>query len=295
MGTYRHGIGQWVYERRSAVVAGAGAFVVTMLCAGGAVALMIEDRPRYEAGAVIQTVRIPAIVTADVVAGQEAPPASVDRLLGESRVRSVETIAAGEAVYTAAEQSAGASPDTLRRLRDALDEASHGVQEELPDGASQERREQHIRDLEAQRTSVLDAASAITQVRHVPAEELPAGTTTTTGPVMESSESPGGEPSEQPSQEPSREPSQQPGDETYDLPTDAPSGLPTDTPSEVPSDPSSDEPAGDPSQSPPPAPEDETGPPPPADDPDAGGLGGLFDKGEVTGDPTPSPSATPAG
>lgn len=274
-------VGEWVYGRRSAFVVGTGALVVTMLCVGGAVALMTEEQPRYEAGSVGRTALIPTIVTADLAVGEAVPPGSVDRLLAESRDRSVQTIEAGEVVYTAAERSAVASPAMLRQLRGALDEASRVVEHEPPDGASLTRRERHLEELETGRTSVLDAASVITQVRHVPAEDLPEGTTTVTDPVIEQPEEPEGGISQEPSEEPS---------EPLDVPTDAPSGEPSDEPSGDPSDRSTtpaptddpsedpgDEPSGDPTTGPSPEPTD--------DAPTDGGLQGLFGKGAATDDP----------
>ncbi|MBO0608351.1 hypothetical protein [Myceligenerans salitolerans] len=301
MGKYSENVGEWVYERRSAFVAGTGALVVTMLCAGGAVALMIDDQPRYEAGAAAETVLIPAIVTADTaVAESDVAPGSVDRLVDESRDRSVQTIAAAEVVYDAAERSAVAAPTTLLRLRGALDEASRVVEEDLPDDASQERRERHLRELETQRASVLDAASVVTQVRRVPAEQLPEGTTTVTDPVVE--------PPEQPEDGSAREPSEQPSGQPSDTPFDGPTDLPVPPPSGEPSGgPSADTP-GDPSDGPSagtvPAPSQDPTTSPPAEPEDGGladDLGGLFDKGAATDDgtatdgPTPSPSGTPAG
>ncbi|MBE1874554.1 hypothetical protein [Myceligenerans pegani] len=276
------GIGEWIYGQLSALVVGAGALVVTMLCVGGAVALMVDERPPYQAIGESETVLIPAIVTEDtILVGHDVPPGSVDRLLGESRTRSAETIEAGEVVYAAAGRSVSTSPEMLRRLRGALDEASRVLEEDLPDGASQARRERRIEELESRRTSVLEAAAVITQVRRVPAEDLPEGVTTLTDPVIEMPEEPDGElsrePSDEPSPEPSDEPSADPSGEPSGEPSDEPSGDPSGEPTEEPGDDPSDGLSGEPSEDPTGDPTSDPTPEPTSDTPSGGGLG-LFDE-----------------
>lgn len=282
MGT-KQTMSEWIFEWRSTLVVGACALMVTMLCVGGAVALMIDDQPRYEAGAGVEVAPIPVIVTADtaVLGG-----------LGESVERSAETVRAGEVVYAAAEQSLPPTAGMLRQLREALDDASLALEDELPDGASKAQRERHIEELEERRASVLDAASMITQVRRVPAEDLPAGTTTVTDPAVEPSpEEP--ERSEEPEDEASPRPSEEPSGELPGEPSEEPSGTPSEE--------QSPEPAGDPSPDPSGESSDETpsgglAPQDPADD--AGPILDLFRETAPPGDPAspaPSPSGSSAG
>lgn len=271
-------VGEWISERRSAFVAGVGALVVTMLCVGGAVALMIEDRPRYEAGADSRQPLIPTIVTADVAVVHD---------LSESRARSAETIEAGEVVYAAAERTFPSTASMLRRLRVALDEATRTLEDELPADAGPEERERHIEELEARRASVLDAASMLTQVRRVPAEELPEGTMTITDPVIAPgqdpqdgtpSQEPGGEPTTEPTPGPSPDPSPEPSEDATGEVTDLPVPTPTDEPSPDPSEEPSDG-----------ATDGGLAPQPPDDD---GGLDGLFGDKALPDDPSPSPSGS---
>ncbi|GAB4085319.1 hypothetical protein GCM10028784_19490 [Myceligenerans cantabricum] len=284
---------EWAHRRGSAAVVavGACALAVTMLSVGGAWALMSGERPGDEVVSEpdVETVTIPAILTSDSALGtHDGATGSIDRLLGESRTRSVETIEAGEVVYAAAGPSADLL--VLHRLRGAIDQAAAGLDDDLPDHASTARRERRLAELAAQRTSILDAASVITEVRRVPAEELPAGTTTTTEPVVDPTSGPPDAPTADPTTDPTREPTDGPtpgpsADPTADpdTPTSDPSGEPSGEPTGTPSP----EPTGDPTTDPTTDPTQDPGGTP-TDTPAAKGSGGL-----LPGDPVLPPSDAP--
>lgn len=242
-------------RRWSVVAVAACALAVTMLTVGGAAALLSEEQQQRDRHAVDRGTPVvpvlPAIVTEDAtLTSGDLPSGDVDKLLGESRARSAETVRAGEAVYAAAaERSVPA--DVLRRLRDALDETSRILDGELPDGASDRERERVLRQLESGRAAVLDAAAAITSVRRVPAGELVSATTTL---VVPDDESPGGapvfEPNPEPSDPPEPDPSDDPSDDTSEDPTPEPGTDPSDEPSDGTSQDPSQEPTSDPSHEP---------------------------------------------
>ncbi|GAA1868804.1 hypothetical protein [Myceligenerans crystallogenes] len=302
-------VGEWIFRRRTAVVVGACALTVTMVSVGGAWALMSAPRPSSEVTAesgarVPVSGVVPAIMTEDTSAAHHPAPGSVDRLLDESRSRSAQAVAAGETVYAAARRSA--SSGALEGLRGALDETTAVLATELPGDASDAARTEHLETLEARRAALLDAASLITQVRRVPAEELPEGATTVAvapqdpSPTMPTAD-PTGEPVTAPTPVPSGEPATTPVPEPSTEPSagpTAPGATPAPEPSVGATAPTpSPEPSGAPSSSPvEPTQEpgdDATGSPEPSAGPSSGATSER--SGAGSGAPTPTPSGSPAG
>ncbi|GAA1868824.1 hypothetical protein [Myceligenerans crystallogenes] len=160
--------------RRQAIITAACVVAAAVVCGGGVALLDFGDDGRdLPGGSVVTALPFPPIVTADDVAATSRRLA--DRL-AVAADRLSETVVAGEKVHAAAR---GAAPRAdLERLRAALDTASAVLANELHDDATKRERTDRLKTLDELRTRILDAADAITDVRLVPAAELPEGTTT---------------------------------------------------------------------------------------------------------------------
>ncbi|MBE1875956.1 hypothetical protein [Myceligenerans pegani] len=173
-------IGEVVRRRPRVLAVTAGAVALTTLGAGG-IAALVNDRPEAPRPSEVrltspEDLPMPVLVTeGESVGDAEGTAKSVDRLLKKARNRLVEAVESGRAVHAAAQDTA--SPSALANLRAALDKASETLAVVLPDDAGVAERTEHLKALDARRTAVLVAASAVTEMRTV--TELPGEATTT--------------------------------------------------------------------------------------------------------------------
>lgn len=181
-------------RRRPVLVTGMSVFVGAVVCAGGLALMTAQEEPdRKRSESVVTPMPIPMLVSADDVRVSEKDQNLDDRMKKAAK-RLSDAIGAGEQVYEAARASSSPAP-ALARLRAALDQATVVLDRELGSDATSAERRARVAALDEQRGRILDASARLTEVRSVPADELPEGTSTVVA------EPPGSSPV-QPPQEP---------------------------------------------------------------------------------------------